>query len=109
MEGFKKVFVVVDALDECSNETRAEFLTALRNLPSTVSLLVTSRDLPPDFQGVRQLDIRANDRDVQHYIQGRLHLTDLKIHVNREPTLGGDIVKAITGNIDGMLVPCTCL
>jgi glycyl-tRNA synthetase alpha subunit len=37
---FSKVFVVVDALDECSNETRAEFLIALQHLSRTISLLV---------------------------------------------------------------------
>ena len=107
MGRFLKVFVVVDALDECSSETRAEFLIALRDLPDTVRLLVTSRDLPQDFQGARLLDIRANDRDVRRYIEGRLPRTDLKIHVNREPTLQEDIVKAISDNIDGMFVSCT--
>jgi hypothetical protein len=107
MGRFLKVFVAVNALDECSSETQAEFLIALWDLPATIKLLVTSCDLPQDFQGARLLDIWVNDWDVHHYIEGWIPHTDLKIHVNQEPTLQEDIVKAISDNIDGMWVSCT--
>jgi len=74
---YSKIFIVVDALDECPEEngTRANLLKALRSLGGTVNLMVTSRDLPSiarEFQRTKRLDIRANDSDVQRYIEGRI-------------------------------------
>jgi hypothetical protein len=107
-ERFSKVFIVVDALDECSKETRAELLIALQRLSSTVSLLVTSRDPAQGIHATRHLDIHANGRDVRRYIEGRLPRTRfLKIHVDSDPALQEDIVKAIVGNVKGMLVSYT--
>jgi hypothetical protein len=105
---FSKVFVVVDALDECSDTTRAELLTALRSLANPINLLVTSRDLASiaqEFRGTKHLDIRANDQDVRRYIEGRIPCAPfLKIHVDKDATLQEEILKAITENVDGMLV-----
>jgi hypothetical protein len=103
-EKISKVFLVFDALDECSSETRAELLIGLRHLSSTMSLLVTSRDLTPDFHGTMHLDIQANYDDVRNYIEGRIPRTDLQMHVDKDPTLQEDIVNAITRSIEGMLV-----
>jgi hypothetical protein len=103
-EKFSKVFLVVNALDKCSSETWAELLIALQHLSSTMSLLITSCDLTPDSHGIMPLDIQANYEDVQSYTEGQIPLTDLQIHVNRDQTLQEDIMKAITSNIEGMLV-----
>jgi hypothetical protein len=106
---FSKVFLVVDALDECSSETRAELLIAFRQFSSTMNLLVTSRDLAPDFHGTRHLDIQVNCEDVRSYIEGRIPRTDLQMHVDSDLTLQEDIVNAITRNVEGMLVLYTQL
>jgi hypothetical protein len=44
---FPKVFIVIDALDECpeSNGTRASFLAEIRKLQPNIHLLVTSRHI----------------------------------------------------------------
>ena len=105
---FSRVFVIVDALDECSDGTRAEFLPALQSLGNIVNLLVTSRDIPAiarDFQDNKPLDIRANSADVRRYIEGRIpQLLHLRIHVNSDAGLREEIVEAIIGSVDGMLV-----
>lgn len=102
---FSKVFVVVDALDECLDRTRAELLLALRSL-STINLLATSRKLPAiaqTFQEVKHFEIRASDDDVKKYIEGRIPRAGfLSIHVSEDGTLKEEMVKAITKNIDGM-------
>jgi len=103
--GFSKVFVVVDALDECSDSTREELLPALRSLAGT-NLLVTSRDIASiarDFQEDKQLNIRAREEDIRNYIEGRIpRLRFLKIHVDKDAALKEDIVKAIVESADGM-------
>src|ERR1700722_14718144 len=74
-----KVFIVVDALDECREDdaTRALLLQVLRSFPLQVNLMVTSRDLPSigrDFEGAKRLHIRAKDDDMRIYIEGRIAL-----------------------------------
>ena len=108
MGTFSKAFVVVDALDECTDRTRAELLIALRSLGSNVSMLVTSRNLASiaqEFHETKHLDIRASDKDVEKYIEGRIPLEpSLQTHVDNDPSLREEIVEKITENIQGMSV-----
>jgi hypothetical protein len=94
IQTYSKVFIVVDALDECreDDETRATLLEVFRSLPGQVNLMVTSRDLPSiarDFEGTKRLHIRAKDDDIKIYIEGRIasgrrHLKQLQeVIVNR--------------------------
>ena len=97
-----KVFIVVDALDECREEdgTRARLLKALRSLAGNVNLMVTSRDLPSiarDFEGKKRLTIRARDEDVTMYIRGRITLGPRHLR-----NLEGTIVNKIVENVKGM-------
>jgi len=69
-----KVFIVVDALDELSEEirARAEFLKAIHSLTGSVNLMVTSREIPSimlAFQDAIRLDIYARDSDVRRYVR----------------------------------------
>jgi hypothetical protein len=105
---FFKVFIVVDALDECSGSTREELPRALRSLADNISLLVTSRylsSIKQEFEGVKHLDIRASDQDVRKYIESQIPLLPfLKIHVAKEAALLKEIVEALIGKMDGMSV-----
>ena len=70
---YSKVFIVVDAFDECleDDETRAKLLGALRALSGTVNVMITSRELASiarRLEGTKRLDIYANDEDVQKYV-----------------------------------------
>jgi len=99
---YSKVFIVVDALDECHEEdgTRAKFITVLQSLAGNVHLMVTSRDLPSiarEFHGKRQLIIRANDDDIKMYINGRIALAPRHLKNLRET-----IVSKIVANVKGM-------
>lgn len=103
---FSKVFIIVDALDECSDGTRMELLSALQSGASTINLLVTSRDLALIAQEFSiHLNIRASDQDIQKYIAGRIaYASILQIHVKKDPKLQSEIIKAVTKNAEGMLV-----
>jgi len=110
-EKYSKVFIVVDALDECSevDGTRGRILAALRALTSTVNLLVTSRDLSSiaaDFQETRHLEIYARDDDIRKYIESRVPgESRLAKHVDGHPMLLEEIVNRIVENVQGMYVP----
>jgi Cdc6-like AAA superfamily ATPase len=76
---YSRVIIIVDALDECqvSNNCRMKFLTEMFNLQTTTraNLFVTSRFIPhitKRFSRSIILEIRAYDKDVRQYLDGRI-------------------------------------
>jgi hypothetical protein len=105
IRSYSKVFVVVDALDECvDDETRMVLLTALKDLP--VNLFVTSRyslTTERKFDGAERLDIRAHDNDVRRYVENRILCEDrLARHVKADPSLQDDIINKVVDSAKGM-------
>lgn len=75
---YSKVFLVVDALDECdvSNGHRTKFMNELLELGTNygVNLLATSRYIPhitETFRGRPTLEIYAHDDDICKYVEGQ--------------------------------------
>jgi hypothetical protein len=102
---FSEVFAVVDALDECSDETLAGLLKELRSLSKITSLLVTSRKhgtIAREFNATPQLDIRAMDEDIETYIDDRI--SGQLLDVGRNPKFREEMVKMITEKAKGMSV-----
>lgn len=101
---YKGVFIVIDALDECSDEnnTRGFLLDALQKLPVNVQLLLTSRrsiNILQHFPDCKNLAVSAHNEDVKHYVKSRLpHLDDF---VKRDPILQEDIINGIAETADG--------
>lgn len=73
---FVKVYVVVDALDECNEITCRrhflQFLSALQEC-SNVRIFVTSRPHPEDiqhhFNAVHQIEVEASEADLRKYLR----------------------------------------
>jgi hypothetical protein len=105
---FSKVFVVVDALDECSETIREELIAKIRRLPTNLQLMCTSRHLrsiEDYFVDSLQLEIRASDADIAAYIRAHIQCSKrLKRHVKGELALGEDIVNTIVDKARGMSV-----
>jgi hypothetical protein len=105
---YSKVFIVIDALDECLEGNQRDLVTDLGSLGSNVNLLVTSRPLPLIqllFQQAKYLDIYANDDDVRKYIKGRIPREHrLSRIVGTNEALKESIVDKIASNIEGMYV-----
>lgn len=108
---YTKVYVVVDALDECqtSDGCRTKFLEEIFNLQaqSGVNLFATSRSLPEIVQGFGQrphlsLEIRASEEDIERYLDG--HMKYLSGFNEWDQQLREDIKKAILDAVDGMCV-----
>lgn len=108
ISNYSSVFLVVDALDECSetHDTRLNLLDTLRSLPGNVRLMVTSRYLPTierEFIGVRRIEISATGDDVGRYVRGRIPKERrLCRHVKANKDLEDTIVNAIVRNVKGM-------
>jgi Cdc6-like AAA superfamily ATPase len=72
-----RTFLVLDALDECSDEARKTLLTKLQELRQNTktSVMATSRhhsSLEREFEGDARLEIRAVERDIDLYLGGQL-------------------------------------
>jgi hypothetical protein len=98
---YSKVFIVVDALDECSetNGSRMNLIQTLRSLAGPINLMVTSRQLSSieqHFRDAQRLDIRATDGDVTKFVQSQL------VHYPGLMDLRDIITSKIIGNVDGM-------
>lgn len=108
LRGYSKVFIIVDALDECqaSDGARKQFLTELFSLQAKTSanLFVTSRFIPEieSFLDGRstKLEIRASEEDLQRYVDG--HILKLPLFVSRSADLQKEIKTAIVKAVDGM-------
>ena len=110
IQSLAKVYIVIDALDECAEESgvRADLVGALKALPETVNLLVTSRHVASVAQileGSKRLDVKASGGDVREYIRMRTRREQrLQRHVSMDPLLQRDIIQRVSQNCQGMLV-----
>ncbi|KAF5572617.1 ankyrin repeat [Fusarium pseudoanthophilum] len=106
---YSKVFVVVDALDECeaAGGCRARFMAYIKDLQVKcgINLLATSRfifEITQTFTGDPSIEIRAALVDINKYVEG--HLDRLPKFVRGNSTLKGDIKKGISEAADGMFL-----
>ena len=108
LHDFSKVFIVIDALDECTENdgTRHKFLTEIKKLLPHIHLLITSRwvaNIEREFEGSTRLEILASDEDVAIYVKSRIEKeARLKRHVKEDPIMQDTIINTIVKNSRGM-------
>jgi hypothetical protein len=105
VSSYSKVYVVVDALDECLNEDCTQLLAILRNLQSkgNLSFMATSRFIPEvenEFTSLPRLPIRADGSDVKRFVAGQIHR--LPRFVQRDNKLQEAIQDGISTAVKGM-------
>lgn len=99
---------MIDALDECPDKTRDNFLPVLVNFPQNLHILVTSR--PNSFiEGIlaeaKCLEISAHKDDVRRHLANRIaNETLLMRHIAAEPSLRETIISTIIEKARGMYV-----
>jgi Cdc6-like AAA superfamily ATPase len=106
-KGYKRLFLVVDALDECSDDTRRAVLLQLRNLQKMTGclLIATSRyldTLEQEFKGDAQIKIQADAGDVDSYLDGQR--ATLSECLKADSALWQTVKDRIVGTVDGMCV-----
>lgn len=106
LQGLVRVYIVMDALDECSDKdkTRSMLLKEIAKLQvqRNICFFATSRFVPnitAEFRGVVTLEIRATDEDVRLYLDD--HMSELPACVARNQALQemiqAEIVKSAAG------------
>ena len=107
--GLSRTYIVVDALDELSDNdgTRFRLLSELFRVrdssPSRVGLFATSRYIPhitDQFRDDTKLDIRADDDDMSSYLSN--HIPTLPSCVSEASGLDKEIIAEIVKAADGM-------
>ena len=107
ISSYSRVFIVVDALDECQRRCRMPFVKEMLSLQmeTEVNILATSRAIPEvvkAFEGKASLEIRASKEDVQRHIDE--NLSQLPSCVQRSKSLQDEIKAEIGEAADGMYV-----
>jgi len=104
---YSRVFVVIDALDECHVADRARLLPEIFKLQAKcgANVFATARHMPEiidEFKGAISLEIRASENDVRRYVDGCISL--LPSFVRHSLDLQEEIKTGITEAVDGMYV-----
>ncbi|UPX21049.1 uncharacterized protein EKO05_0011255 [Ascochyta rabiei] len=105
VNSLRRVFLVVDALDECNTNSLGDLLSTIFMLRDecNINILATSRDIPTitsEFKGAGVLEISARDEDIQHFVRGN---TKGNI-VHRDPTLLDEAAVKIAQSAQGMFL-----
>jgi hypothetical protein len=113
---FTKVYIVVDALDECLDDietnTRNRFLKALDELPQQVHILYTSRPINSIGQKIQansELEIVANGDDLRKYFDSRINNVDnlkalVDVGVKKDSQFLKKVLDSIVTRCQGMQV-----
>ncbi|KAI1135672.1 hypothetical protein F5Y05DRAFT_167876 [Hypoxylon sp. FL0543] len=102
---YSRVFIIVDALDECETSQREKLLSGLFDLQEEqgVNILATSRFIPEivgRFTSCKSLEIRASEEDVRIYLEG--HMKQLPSFVHGDADIRHQIITTISETADGM-------
>ncbi|KAJ7589318.1 Pfs, NACHT and ankyrin domain protein [Mycena floridula] len=111
---YSQVYIVVDALDESSENNKARELffpshpQGLWSLSDHIQLLVTSRDIlsiSQEFNNIARIPIEAHDEDLETYIRGRI-TTDKKLKklVKDDRVLAVEIIEQVILKAAGMFL-----
>lgn len=104
---YKRVFVVIDALDECGEEHRCTFLKEIFRLQATLPIhLFATSDFDPKiaalFTNADSLEVRADKQDMRAYLG--CHMSRLPSFMGDYPGLEEEIMCTILETADGRSV-----
>ncbi|KAL8906113.1 MAG: hypothetical protein Q9171_006404 [Xanthocarpia ochracea] len=107
-KNFDVVYLVVDALDECSERARRLLLEYFKVLPARTRLLVTTRhidEITCEFRDSPKVEIHADPSDLEKYITSRIaDNRRLGGYVRDDPSLQPYICDKVTTMADGMFL-----
>ena len=100
------LYIVIDALDECSDKHGGRKALISELLRLKAQLLVTSRDLPSirrQLQNAVNLRVCAREDDILNYIDTRIDNSEqLSVHVAKDGQLRDFIETTVASRAGGM-------
>jgi hypothetical protein len=113
MKSLSRLFIVIDALDECFPEQVRHALLRdmhfLAGAEASARLFITSRPHPVienAITGVTRFHIRALHSDIRSHITSRItgNLSSLQTFLKNDPTLRNEIIRIVADKAEGMYV-----
>ncbi|KAI1737229.1 hypothetical protein F4680DRAFT_224002 [Xylaria scruposa] len=111
---FSRVYIIIDALDECHEDESGVKDKLLRPLRSCVNLMVTTRtiryqELNNEQAETREHEIKRNGRDVDAYVKARVDrgisvFDKFNKMIRDDPELSGRLCNSLVRAADGMYV-----
>ncbi|KAL3471355.1 hypothetical protein BJX99DRAFT_263375 [Aspergillus californicus] len=107
MQYYQQVFIIVDALDECSDQFRWQLVEFLQGL--NCHLIVTSRipdHMDEELGDFKRVEIRANKADIELYIDNEINKDKRRLlkFMTRRPSLRQEIKIAVAMTADKMFL-----
>lgn len=100
------LYLVIDALDECSADARSFITQKLRTLSPNTKLMATTRpidDITREFTAEPVLEIHASHADLEKYIKARFKRSSrLSAILQGQPSLEMEISDGIIAKANGM-------
>lgn len=105
---FAKVYILIDALDECQADgCRSSLLKTLfkqrTGTEAPVHLFATSRFIPEieeEFKDPLKCEIKASEKDVRDYVSHRI--SEIRVRIDKTPGLETEIIDGVTQAVRGM-------
>ncbi len=102
---YDEIFLVVDALDECSDEIRWGLIEVLDRLPNT-RLIITSRFfdvIEEDLHHFERFEIKAHRADIELFINQQIEKNkNLRKMVEKAPKIREDIMEGVVQTAQDM-------
>jgi len=101
-----KVFLIIDALDECSEDSRDLLWMELHHVQSSMNMLITSRDLPNvenRLVNAVRLGIQPKNDEIVRYARERITNSErLQSYVRRDSGLCESITETVAARAEGL-------
>ncbi|KAK0435988.1 hypothetical protein EV421DRAFT_1146278 [Armillaria borealis] len=107
LKSFYCVYIVLDALDEFTDDKQEELINTTRLLGDNIHLLVTLREITKIgrlFEEDVRLDIQATDADITMFVADKLSQGDLATLSNGHDNLCEAILTGVTEKAKGMFL-----
>ncbi|KAF3207863.1 hypothetical protein TWF679_008195 [Orbilia oligospora] len=110
---YARVFIAIDALDECGGMSWARLLEEMFDLQTkhSINLITTSRFIPEiikKFETFPSLEIRASNDDIENYLGGCFDGSQMELEFSSvilsNQNLREEIKRVITDFADGMFL-----
>ena len=107
-QGFSSIYVVIDALDECTeeNDARRILLRECQRPQHCIHLLVTSRHIPiisQQLSNAVRLEVEAMDEDIMSYVEERISGSErLSMLIPKDAELKESLKRSVTEKASGM-------
>lgn len=106
MKDLDTVYLVIDALDECSEDVINVLLKYFKILPSNIRLLVTTRhndEIIREFRHSSMVEIRASPSDLRRFIISSIASNRrLADYVRNHASLEQEISERVVTKANGM-------